>query len=353
MATITDLHALSILQVCRIGGATFSFLKKSSQYSVKEFSAELTECFGIDVSGDIAGVHPPNFCFICRSVLRRHQAAVAAGKAYERSGGCGEVQQWKRHTRDCEFCLSRSPERLRGRRKKRTRLATGAAKRAPSTRTSVAVSVDAPSAYDPAEELSRSLQKSSDSDPDSPALLQNTVGRKKKRRLAPGSGKHVSVTIDAPPPIDRARPPSSSLYSLDNDSDISAPSFRPARGHLVQTRHYFDSEAGSSHTAQIDLDPTPAAKTTDDLSQEEEVDCGIDCTLEELLKLATPVWEMPSRPDAFLTFNVDKHLQTTDTESFFNTKDSFLDTVAAGSAEWRCTTLISKERVETFSLLLS
>ena len=203
-----DSHALSILQVCRIGGATFSSLKKSSQYSVKEFSAALMECFGIDVSGDIAGVHPPNFCFICRSVLRRHQAAVAAGKAYERSGGCGEVQQWKRHTRwDCEFCLSRSPERLRGRRKKRTRLATGAAKRAPSTRTSVAVSVDAPSSNNPAEELSRSLQKSSDSDPDSPALLQNTVGRKKKKRLAPGPGKHVSVTIDAPPPsIVQGRP---------------------------------------------------------------------------------------------------------------------------------------------------
>ena len=57
----------------------------------------------------------------------------------------------------------------------------------------------------------------------------------------------------------------------------------------MQTSHYFDSEAG---TAQIDLDPTPAAKTTDDLSQEEEVDCVIDCTLEELLKLATPDYKL-------------------------------------------------------------
>ena len=284
VATIVDSHALYILQVCRIGGATFSSLKKSSQYSVKEFSAELTECFGIDVSGDIDGVHPPNFCFICRSVLRRHQAAVAAGEAYERSGGCGrgELQQWKRHTRwDCEVCLSRSPGRRRGRRKKRTRLAAGAAKRATSTRTSVAVSVDAPSSNDPAEEFSRSLQKSSDSDPDSPALLQSTGGRKKKKRLAPGRGNmYLTRSTPRPPSIVQGR----RQVRCTHRTTIQIYQRRRS-GLLVETSHYFDSEAG---TAQIDLDPTPAAKTTDDLSQEEEVDCGIDCTLEELLKLATP-----------------------------------------------------------------
>lgn len=261
MASEMDSHAASLLHVCRVGGAA---LKSLTKYSVREHSEELQACFGVDVSEDVEGVHPPNFCAVCVRVIRRYQAAVADGRRFERSGGgCGEIQVWVPHqTSGCEFCQSRMALQRGGAKKKKRRPASGRAGRWSHG----SQSGDAGSSVSIASAPATTMTASDRSDSDSDSCAPSASG------LAHGVG-HPMIHSRPQSQVQAAAAPGEAV----SDMDVDAPRPLP-----------YDQPAAAA-----------AAKTVDDPTLTEQSEPGADCSLEELLQRATPDYR--TNDDCYLT----------------------------------------------------
>ena len=57
-------------------------MSKADRFSANEFSSELLGCIGIDVSGDEAGVHPPNIGVKYRLFVYWYSSALAEGRFF-------------------------------------------------------------------------------------------------------------------------------------------------------------------------------------------------------------------------------------------------------------------------------
>ena len=100
-----DRHVSWLQEACRISGARFDSLSRSTRYPAKDFQADLKACFGVDVSDDVDVVHPPSLCRVCRLVVGRYRDAVANKRDYAHEGrGYGPVHEWQLHSDDCACC---------------------------------------------------------------------------------------------------------------------------------------------------------------------------------------------------------------------------------------------------------
>lgn len=91
-------HQEQLLKSCRVCGKRLHKANKhATSYSCEAHVLQLLTTFGVDVSGDVPEIHPPKFCMLCYSILRRATSASQKGASYSAVSKAVPFQ-WSSHT---------------------------------------------------------------------------------------------------------------------------------------------------------------------------------------------------------------------------------------------------------------